>query len=89
MHLDKDILFAGNKIYAKDKCLLVPQRLNMMFMNKSNNRGLPNGIKKYKSGYLAKYNQEELGIFPTVEDAYYEQTKKKIRIERSERSISV
>ena len=77
LHLDKDILFAGNKIYAKDKCLLVPQRLNMMFMNKPNNRGLPNGIRKYKNGYLAKYNQEELGIFPTVEDAYYEQTKKK------------
>ena len=77
LHLDKDILFAGNKEYSSSKCLLVPQRLNMMFMNKSNNRGLPNGIAKYKSGYLAKYGGKELGIFLTVEEAYIEQTKKK------------
>ena len=77
LHLDKDILFAGNKEYSSSKCLLVPQRLNMMFMNKSNNRGLPNGIAKYKSGYLAKYGGKELGIFSTVEEAYIEQTKKK------------
>lgn len=39
-------------------------------MNKPNNRNLPNGIKKYKSGYLAKYNGEELGIYESVEKAY-------------------
>lgn len=77
LHLDKDIKCAGNTIYAPDKCLLVPQRLNMMFMNKPNKRGLPNGIVQYKSGYLAKYNHKELGIYPTVEEAYYIQTKKK------------
>ena len=77
LHLDKDIKCAGNTIYAPDKCLLVPQRLNMMFMNKPNKRGLPNGIVQYKSGYLAKYNHKELGIYPTVEEAYYMQTKKK------------
>lgn len=70
LHLDKDILFAGNKIYSSYHCLLVPQRINMLFLNKPNNRGLPNGIKLYKKGYLAKYNGEELGVYPTLEDAY-------------------
>ena len=77
LHLDKDILYPGNKEYSPEKCLLVPQRINMLFMNKPNKRGLPNGIIKYPCGYLAKYNQQELGIFPTVEEAYHEQTKKK------------
>jgi hypothetical protein len=70
LHLDKDILYAGNKIYSPCHCLLVPQRINMLFLNKPNNRGLPNGIKLYKKGYLAKYNGEELGIYPTLEESY-------------------
>ena len=70
LHIDKDIKYPGNKLYSPYHCLLTPQRINILFMNKPNNRGLPNGIKKYKSGYLAKYNQEELGIYPTVEEAY-------------------
>ena len=41
-----------------------------MFMNKPNKRGLPNGIVQYKNGYLAKYNHQQLGIYPTVELAY-------------------
>lgn len=77
LHLDKDILFAGNKLYSPPTCLLVPQRLNMLFMNKSNNRGLPNGIIQCKNGYLAKYGGKELGVFPTVEEAYIKQTQKK------------
>lgn len=77
LHLDKDILFPKCNIYSPETCVLVPQRINMLFMNKPNKRGLPNGIVKYPCGYLAKYNQEKLGVFSTVEEAYYEQTKKK------------
>lgn len=79
LHIDKDIKYPGNKLYSPYHCLLTPQRINMLFMNKPNNRGLPNGIKKYKSEYLAKYNQEELGIYPTVEETYavYSDAKKK------------
>lgn len=77
LHLDKDIKYPGNTIYSSETCLLVPQRINMLFMNKSNQRGLPNGIIKCKSGYLAKYNGKHIGIYHTVEDAYHEQTKKK------------
>lgn len=70
LNIDKDILFPKCNIYSPKTCLLVPQRINMLFMNKPNNRKLPNGIKKYKSGYLAKCNGEELGIYETVEKAY-------------------
>lgn len=79
LHLDKDILIPGNKLYSPSTCLLVPQRINMLFSNKPNKRGLPNGITKYENGYLAKYNGKEIGIYPTVEEAYasYAVTKKK------------
>lgn len=77
LHLDKDILFAGNKEYSPKKCMLVPQRLNMMFMNKSNDKGLPNGVRRYANKYCAKYNSKELGSFNTVEEAYKAYTDKK------------
>ena len=44
LHIYKDILYPGNKIYSPDTCILVPQRINLLFMNKPNKRGLPNGI---------------------------------------------
>lgn len=70
LHLDKDIKYPGNTVYSPQTCILVPQRINMLFMNKPNKRGLPNGIVRCKSGYLAKYNHENLGIYTTVEGAY-------------------
>ena len=71
LHLDKDILFPGNKIYSPDTCLLVPQRINMLFLNKPNKRGLPNGISLTKSKkYCAEYNDKRLGTYKTLEGAY-------------------
>ncbi len=70
LHLDKDILFPGNKIYASDKCLLVPQRINMLFMTKPSKNGLPNGVEKVRNGkYLATYNGKRLGKFNSVKEA--------------------
>lgn len=78
LHLDKDILHPGNKIYEPNKCLLVPQRINMLFVNKPNQRNLPNGICKLNRGYSARYSHKELGSFCTLEEAYkaYSQKKK-------------
>lgn len=42
----------------------------MLFVNLPNKRGLPNGIIKHKNGYLSKYNGKELGVYPTLEEAY-------------------
>lgn len=70
LHIDKDILYPGNKIYCPDTCLLVPQRINMLFLNKPNKRGLPNGIVRYSDRYLVKYNGVEYGYKNTLEDAF-------------------
>ena len=79
LHLDKDIKYPGNKIYSPYHCLLVPQRINMLFSNKPNKRGLPNGINISKSGnYEASYNGKHIGTYHTLEEAYtvYSNTKK-------------
>lgn len=91
LHLDKDILCPGNKIYEPNKCLLVPQRINMLFVNPSNNRNLPNGIREKSKRYLAKYNNKELGVYNTIEEAYkvYSQKKKEeiVKIANEYKSI--
>lgn len=80
LHVEKDILIPGNKIYSSDTCLLVPQAINALFINKTNKRDLPNGVFKYGDGkYLAKYTHIELGIYDSVEDAYAAYTKEKKR----------
>lgn len=49
--LDKDILIKGNKIYAPDKCCLVPQSVNNLFIKSEKTRGeYPLGIN-YAHGY--------------------------------------
>ena len=77
LHIDKDILYPGNKIYSPYHCLLVPQRINMLFTNKHNKRGLPNGIKKDGNKYYAKYNSIELGSANTIDEAYELYAKRK------------
>lgn len=83
LHLDKDILYPNNKIYAPDKCLLVPQRINMLFMTRPNKNGLPNGVGKVSNGkYSAAYNGKHLGIFNSIaeaEIAHYNSQKNAIR----------
>lgn len=77
LQIDKDVKYPGNAIYSPQTCILIPQKINLMFTNKPNNRGLPNGIVKQGNGYLAKYNHIRLGVFNTVEEAYCCQTKRK------------
>ena len=51
----------------------------MLFLNKPNKRGLPNGIEVIKSGkYSVVYSGEKLGIYNTLNDAYcvYAEAKK-------------
>ena len=62
LHVDKDIIKPGNRIYCPEFCLLVPQKLNALFVNRPNNRNLPNGIYKVSKGYFAKYNNKDLGV---------------------------
>lgn len=71
MHIDKDILYKNNRIYSPQTCLLVPQRINMLFMKKPNKYGLPTGITPTKNTgrYTTEYNGKHLGTFDTVEEA--------------------
>lgn len=70
MHLDKDILFDGNRMYSPNTCVISPQRINMLFLKKPNKYNLPNGIKPSSKGrYESKYNGKHLGVFDSIEDA--------------------
>ena len=70
LHIDKDILYVGNKIYSKDTCILVPQRINMLFMNKPNRFGLTSGISTMANGrYSVKYNGKLIGNADSLEEA--------------------
>jgi hypothetical protein len=52
----------GNKIYSPETCLLVPQRINMIFMSKGRTTDidLPTGIRRVDSGYYVSYNNKYL-----------------------------
>lgn len=72
MHLDKDILVKNNRLYSPDTCLIVPQRINMLFLHKPNKYGLPNGIHPKSGGkYYATYKHKNLGTFNTLDEAVY------------------
>lgn len=81
MALDKDILVKGNKIYSPNTCVFVPQNINTLFIKSNKTRGkYPIGVyfRKDKNKYQAQcrivYNgktqQEFLGLYNTIEDAF-------------------
>ena len=49
----------------------------MLIVNKPNKRGLPNGIRKAYGKYCAKYNNEEVGAFDYLNDAFAVYAKRK------------
>jgi hypothetical protein len=78
LHLDKDILIKGNKLYSPETCLLVPQRINMIFMTKSRKDDLPTGITKNTGGtYAAHYNGIRYGTYDSLEEAVEERDRRK------------
>ena len=87
MHLDKDILCKGNKVYSRETCIFVPERINTLFVKKDNARGNdPIGVYQLPSGnYRAQCNNEYgksvyLGSYPTKEETFqvYKQYKEKV-----------
>lgn len=54
MHLDKDILIKGNKIYSPKTCIFVPQRINNLFLRRQSCRG------KYPIGVSIHSDKERL-----------------------------
>ena len=78
MCLDKDILCKGNKVYSRDTCIFVPQRINKLFTKRDNYRGdCPIGTNPTPSGnYKVRcwdvYGKRiYLGTYSTEEEAFH------------------
>ena len=74
--LDKDLLQKGNKIYGPDTCCFVLQEINLLVVNRKNNRGkYPIGVSKDKKNFAAGMNingkRKHIGNFQTIEEAFF------------------
>lgn len=76
-HLDKDVLFKGNKEYSRKNCCFVPREINNLFHNSSIRRGAyPIGVTKESKGdkFVSRCSVNSksmiLGYFDNVEDAH-------------------
>ena len=75
MHLDKDILHKGNKVYSPKTCVFVPQSINKLFIKRDKLRGeLPIGVYKDRNKFgagLRKGNRRiHLGYFTSPNEAF-------------------
>lgn len=86
MHLDKDILVPGNKVYGPDTCVFVSQKLNKFITDSGFTRGqYPIGVDlDRKSGSYRSRCQdpfsgacESLGSFSSPEEAHEAWRKRK------------
>ena len=84
MCLDKDILYKGNKVYSRETCIFVPERINLLFVKSNKSRGdnpigtypLPSG--NYRAMCSNGYGKNiPLGVYSTPEEAFkrYKQCK--------------
>jgi len=77
-HLDKDILFKGNKHYSEDNCVFVSQGINYLLTKGKASRGdWPIGtyLNKSNNKFRSRCNNgtgesKHLGFFETVQDAF-------------------
>ena len=74
-HLDKDLIFKGNKIYSEDTCLFLPRELNALLTSRKALRGkLPVGVSAYGNKFLVQCHAgssiRRLGLFSTVEESF-------------------
>ena len=87
MCLDKDILCKGNKVYSRETCIFVPQRINKLFTKCNNSRGKnPIGVYLTPSGTYRAFCSNgygkyiPLGTYLTKEEAFrvYKEYKEKV-----------
>ena len=77
MCLDKDILCKGNKVYSRETCIFVPQRINKLFTKSDRSRGKdPIGVSPRQSGNYGVYCSDgygkniNLGTYSIKEEAF-------------------
>ena len=94
-HIDKDLLFKGNKHYSEYHCVFLPPNLNMFLVKSDKIRGAyPVGVSYHKRDKMFAVRcgnndgtRADLGRFATVEEAfvvyknYKESIAKKIAIQ--------
>ena len=87
MCLDKDILHKGNKVYSRDTCIFVPERINLLFTKSDKSRGdNPIGVTPISSGNYQVCcsdgygKQIPLGTYSSKEEAFqvYKQYKENV-----------
>lgn len=55
MCLDKDIKYKGNRVYSSKNCLIVPERINILFKSNHSQRGdEPIGVHYHRGEYVAR-----------------------------------
>ena len=80
--IDKDILYHDNQLYSPSTCLLVPQRINLLFIKEKARRGntiIGSYYHKDRGKYLCSLSTSEngkkekifLGFFDNEIDAFY------------------
>jgi hypothetical protein len=74
-HLDKDLIFKGNKLYSEETCLFLPRELNNLLTSSKAARGsLPVGVSAHKGKFQAECCTHKIfpyiGLFNTPELAF-------------------
>ena len=72
MEVDKDILIKGNKIYSPETCMIVPRRINILFVKQQRRRG------KYPIGVSEKYNRKGEKVYLEARCSIFDENKKRI-----------
>lgn len=69
LHLDKDILIKGNKIYSPETCIFVPHKINEYFSGINITKGYRIINNKYVAYIKVDKKQKYLGSYETKEEA--------------------
>ena len=77
-HLDKDLLFKGNKIYSESTCVFIPREINQVLTKREASRGehlIGVCWSKTNKAFMAqvrknKGKREHLGYFKTETEAF-------------------
>lgn len=87
MCLDKDILLKGNKVYSRETCIYVPERINALLIKSDSTRGnYPIGVSydRERDCYRAECNNGKshifIGYYQNQHDAFvsYKKFKEKL-----------
>ena len=75
--IDKDVKIHGNRIYSQENCMLLPERLNLLFIKEKARRGdLPIGVyyQKDRNNYVAMCSIDcksyYIGSYKTPNEAF-------------------